>query len=191
MGHFPYKLRDLEMDYYGVSLHKWLLAPLGTGFLYVRSDRIANDVAAAGRAASARQRHPQVRGDRHRAGGDQGGDQRGARVPPGDRHRAQGGAPALPDAALGEPAEAEPAHQDPLEPRPGQTAWRWSASRASRRAKIDAFLWDKYRIITTPIHAPDYNGIRVTPNIYTPLEEIDTFVRAMEDLLKNGLPATA
>jgi hypothetical protein len=32
----------------------------------------------------------------------------------------------------------------------------------------------------------------VTPNIYTPLEEIDTFVMAMEDLLKNGVPtATA
>ena len=42
MGHFPYKLRDLEMDYYGVSLHKWLLAPLGTGLLYVRKDRIAS-----------------------------------------------------------------------------------------------------------------------------------------------------
>src|SRR5262245_21032724 len=42
MGHFPYQLRDLEMDYYGVSLHKWLLAPLGTGLLYVRQDRIAS-----------------------------------------------------------------------------------------------------------------------------------------------------
>src|SRR5439155_1360945 len=31
MGHFPFKLRDLEMDFYGVSLHKWLLAPTGTG----------------------------------------------------------------------------------------------------------------------------------------------------------------
>ena len=42
LGHFPFKLRDLEMDYYGVSLHKWLLAPLGTGLLYVRRDRIAS-----------------------------------------------------------------------------------------------------------------------------------------------------
>ena len=50
---------------------------------------------------------------------------------------------------------------------------------------------DKYRIITTPITVPKYNGIRVTPNIYTPLEEIDTFVAAMEDLLRNGVPATA
>src|SRR4029077_20210860 len=40
LGHFPFKLSDLEMDYYGVSLHKWLLAPLGTGLLYVRRDRI-------------------------------------------------------------------------------------------------------------------------------------------------------
>ena len=57
--------------------------------------------------------------------------------------------------------------------------------------RINAFLWDKYRIITTAITRPEYQGIRVTPNIYTPLEEIDTFAAAMEDLLKNGLPATA
>src|SRR5918912_1759105 len=40
-AHFPFKLRDLEMDYYGTSLHKWLLAPVGTGFLYVRRENIA------------------------------------------------------------------------------------------------------------------------------------------------------
>ena len=41
VAHFPFQLRDLEMDYYGTSLHKWLLAPTGTGFLYVRKERIA------------------------------------------------------------------------------------------------------------------------------------------------------
>ena len=35
-GHFPFQRDDLECDYYGCSLHKWLLAPIGTGFLYVR-----------------------------------------------------------------------------------------------------------------------------------------------------------
>src|ERR1700693_2345826 len=39
-AHFPYKRDDLECDYYGVSLHKWLFAPIGTGFLYVRKDKI-------------------------------------------------------------------------------------------------------------------------------------------------------
>ena len=32
-AHFPFKRDDLGCDYYGTSLHKWLLAPIGTGFL--------------------------------------------------------------------------------------------------------------------------------------------------------------
>jgi len=38
-AHFPFKRDDLECDYYGTSLHKWLLAPIGTGFLYVRKEK--------------------------------------------------------------------------------------------------------------------------------------------------------
>jgi selenocysteine lyase/cysteine desulfurase len=34
-AHFPFSIKDLGCDYYGTSLHKWLLAPVGTGFLYV------------------------------------------------------------------------------------------------------------------------------------------------------------
>src|SRR5215469_13846190 len=41
-NHFPYKLSDLDCDYYGVSLHKWTYAPIGTGFLYVRKSRVAS-----------------------------------------------------------------------------------------------------------------------------------------------------
>src|SRR6516225_8962751 len=37
---FPFKHADLDCDYYGTSLHKWLLAPHGTGFLYVRKSKI-------------------------------------------------------------------------------------------------------------------------------------------------------
>ncbi len=39
-AHFPYKAADLGCDFYGTSLHKWLLAPIGTGFLYVRRELI-------------------------------------------------------------------------------------------------------------------------------------------------------
>jgi selenocysteine lyase/cysteine desulfurase len=60
------------------------------------------------------------------------------------------------------------------------------------------FLNEKHHIITTPLigGAPpnqvyDYQAIRVSPNIYTTLEEIDTFVAAMEDALKNGVPTQA
>jgi hypothetical protein len=54
----------------------------------------------------------------------------------------------------------------------------------------------KYRIVVVPLvgGAPpnqvfDYQCLRVSPNVYTTLEEIDTFVTAMEDAMKSGVPA--
>src|SRR6266567_825427 len=40
-AHFPFTRDELDCDYYGTSLHKWLTAPIGTGFLYVRRAKIA------------------------------------------------------------------------------------------------------------------------------------------------------
>jgi selenocysteine lyase/cysteine desulfurase len=40
-AHFEYKIPDLDCDYFGTSLHKWLCAPFGTGMLYIRPDKIA------------------------------------------------------------------------------------------------------------------------------------------------------
>ena len=39
-GHIPVSMRALGCDYYATSLHKWMNAPLGTGALYVRKDRL-------------------------------------------------------------------------------------------------------------------------------------------------------
>ena len=39
-AHFPFTRDELDCDYYGTSLHKWLFAPVGTGFLYVRKEKI-------------------------------------------------------------------------------------------------------------------------------------------------------
>ena len=33
VGHFPFSISELDCDYYGSSLHKWLAAPLGNGLL--------------------------------------------------------------------------------------------------------------------------------------------------------------
>lgn len=54
--------------------------------------------------------------------------------------------------------------------------------------RITTHLWDRYRIIVTPIGHAEYQGVRVTPNVYTTLEEIDSFSAAMEALAVNGLP---
>jgi hypothetical protein len=55
-------------------------------------------------------------------------------------------------------------------------------------------MMDRYRIVINavvggqpPAQVFDYTGLRVTPNVYTTLQEIDTFVEAMQDALKNGV----
>jgi isopenicillin-N epimerase len=191
-AHFPFKVSDLECDYYGTSLHKWLLAPHSTGFLYVRRERIEPTWPLT--AAPAR-RSTDIR-----------------------KFEEVGTIAAAPFAAIN---EALAFHQaigverkaarlryltmrwaDRLKtnPRitihtslePGQS---WGLALVNveglEAARVSRALWDKYRIIANAITRDDYQGIRVTPNVYTTLEEIDTFGMAMEDLLKNGVPATA
>ena len=41
VAHFEFKISDFDCDYYGSSLHKWLSVPLGAGLLYVKKDKIA------------------------------------------------------------------------------------------------------------------------------------------------------
>lgn len=197
LGHFPFKLRDLECDAYGVSLHKWLLAPIGNGCLYVRREMIPKfwPLQAA----------PE----------QQDGDIR--------KFEAIGTHPWAIRAALG---EALAFHQaigaERKAARLRYLTLRWAnALRAQPRVKIltnltepaqawgvaavyidgidvralARFLMNKYRIIVVPLvgGAPpnsvfDYQAIRVSPNVYTTLEEIDSFVMAMEDAAKNGVP---
>jgi selenocysteine lyase/cysteine desulfurase len=53
--------------------------------------------------------------------------------------------------------------------------------------KLSTCLWEKHRIIVTPVVRHDYSGIRITPNVYTTLEEIDTFCSAVEGALRSGV----
>ena len=43
--------------------------------------------------------------------------------------------------------------------------------------------------MTTPIVHPEFDGLRVTPNVYTTLSEVDLFADQMERVLRQGLPA--
>jgi selenocysteine lyase/cysteine desulfurase len=38
-GHFQFSIKDLDCDFYGTSLHKWLTAPLGSGFLFAKKNQ--------------------------------------------------------------------------------------------------------------------------------------------------------
>ncbi len=41
-AHFDFKIPDLDADYFATSLHKWLYAPIGSGMLYVKKEKIKN-----------------------------------------------------------------------------------------------------------------------------------------------------
>ena len=41
-GQIDFKVGELEADFVGFNLHKWIGAPLGVGFLYIRKDRLAD-----------------------------------------------------------------------------------------------------------------------------------------------------
>ena len=49
------------------------------------------------------------------------------------------------------------------------------------------FLWNKYKIFVVAINHPEFTGCRVTPHVYTTIEEIDRFADAMESIIKNGI----
>jgi selenocysteine lyase/cysteine desulfurase len=53
--------------------------------------------------------------------------------------------------------------------------------------KLGGWLWAKHRIRTTPIVHEEFNGLRITPSIYTTPSEIDVFVDCVKKAMKAGI----
>jgi selenocysteine lyase/cysteine desulfurase len=189
-AHFPFVLGDLECDCYGTSLHKWLLAPVGTGFLYVRRDLIpsiwpltpANERLAADiRKFEEIGTHPAAT---HNAIAEAlvfhhalGAERKAERL----RYlKARWAEPLRQHPRVRLLTSLDPAHScglgcvgiEGLDP-----------------GRIAADLWERHRVIVTPIKHAEFEGVRVTPNVYTTLGEVDLFVDVMRALADTGLPA--
>ena len=55
--------------------------------------------------------------------------------------------------------------------------------------KLVSWLWKKHRIMAVAIKHEEFEGMRVSPNVYTMLPELDRFCEAVEHVIRNGLPA--
>lgn len=191
-GHLPFALRDLECDAYGTSLHKWLMAPHGTGFLYVRKDRIdrvwplhaeipgmegdirkfeeigTHAVAAWAAIADALAFHHAI-----------GAERKAARL----RYLTLRWARAL---------EKHPRVTLLSSLEPGDTFGIASFEADGLNAQdIVRTLREKHGILVAAEENQGHPGpvfphqaVRVTPQIYTSIDEIDAFVRAMTAILK-------
>src|SRR3989441_4617007 len=189
-AHFPFTRDDLDCDYYGTSLHKWLLAPHGTGFLYVRKAKIEKvwPMMAAPPEMNANVRkfeeigtHPAAN---HNAIAEAltfhegiGADRKASRL----RFLFQRWATRLdmlPRIKILTPYD------------PAQSFGLASvAIEGMDPNKLVAHLWDTHRIIVTPIVHKEFSCVRGTPDVYTTLAEIARFGDVMEEVLRKGLPA--
>ncbi|MBK8179046.1 MAG: aminotransferase class V-fold PLP-dependent enzyme [Planctomycetes bacterium] len=189
-AHLDFTFPDLDCDFFGTSLHKWLYAPHGTGLLYVRRDKIPSvwPLMAAPEAMQADIR----------------------------KFEEIGTHPAANTLAI---AEALTFHQG-IGPRRklerlyylrevwtrrlgAQPRVRFNTSLDRRHSigignvrvegldtvKLQAHLWTKHRIWTTAIVHEEFNGLRITPSVQTTLEELERFCEAIESAIAKGIPA--
>ncbi|HEY4611640.1 MAG TPA: aminotransferase, partial [Bacteroidota bacterium] len=53
---------------------------------------------------------------------------------------------------------------------------------------LASYLMAQHKIFTVAIMHEEFRGLRITPNVYTQLQELDRFCEVMETVAKNGLP---
>ena len=54
---------------------------------------------------------------------------------------------------------------------------------------LNQWLWQRHKIYTTPINHAQFKGLRISPSVYSTLQELDRFVDAMEHAARHGIPA--
>jgi len=186
-NHFPFKISDLDCDYYGVSLHKWTCAPVGTGFLYVRKSRIASTwslMASTDKQVGDIRKFEEI-GTHPAANYDAisealifneniGIDRKAARLRYlRDRwaHR------------LAQNPKCKILHSaDPAQ----SCGIGFLSFQGADFQKIHDALWTKYSIVTAAVGHAEYSGLRVTPHVYSTLRDIDYFADMVEKELKSA-----
>jgi len=192
LAHFDFDLGELDVDNYSTSLHKWLFAPHGTGLLYVRRDKIPDvwPLMAA----------PERMDDDIRKFEEIG-------THPAANHLAIGEALTFHQGIGSKRKEARLVYlrnywaETLLEHdnvrlhtslKPGLAAGIATVEiEGVVTSDLRNYLWRKHRIITVAINHAEFQGIRVSPSVYTSLGELDRFVDALDQVARKGLPSGA
>lgn len=185
---FPFTHGELGCDYYGTSLHKWLMAPMGTGFLHVQKDKIEP-------------LWPLMAGNPDQAKDIRKYEEIGTHL--AATHNAIGEALTFHELIGGE-RKAERFRYL----RARWTDWLRDEKNVVFHTNLDskhscaittvqiknvtsgslqAWLLKQHGIYTTTIDHPRFQGIRVTPTVYSTVEEIDRFGEAMLVAARHGV----
>ena len=186
---FAFQQKDLGCDYFGTSLHKWLYAPKGTGLLYIKRDKIekiwplmaadskqANDIRKFEEIGTHSAAPKLAIGEALLFHNGIGGKRKEARL----RYLSRYWMNRLNDV----PKIRFNTSFDPNQ----SCAIANVDIEGMNPSAVGSYLFDKHRIFTTPIIHEEFQGLRITPNVYTTLGELDRFCEVMEMIARRGLP---
>ncbi len=186
-AHFDFKIPDLDADYFAASLHKWLFAPIGSGMLYVRKNKIKNLYPLF--ATSENPLKDDIR-----------------------KFENLGTRPMFIEQAITKALEFhEMIGSERKEKRLHylKNYWfekvknlpkvklntsfdpKWGCAIGSisiegrKPGELDSFLMDKYHVHTVGIEWENIHGVRVTPNVYTTLKNLDVLVEGITAFTKS------
>ncbi len=196
-GHFEFKQKDLDCDIYGANLHKWMMAPIGTGFLYVKKEKIkkiwplfpalnpqGDDIRKFEHFGT----HPDYLelaiGEALAFHHGIGGKRKEERL----RYLRNYWAKAF---------EKLPGVKILTSYDPEQSCGIGTFTVENMDlGKLVQVLFKKHKIYIITVGVPSFDlegenitGIRVTPSIYTTLRELDAFIEAVSYYIKHGLPS--
>ena len=190
LAQLDFKRDDLQCDYFGSSLHKWLYAPKGAGFLYVRKDKIPNIwplMASVDKGTTDIRKFEEI-----------GTHSSATRLSIGEA--------LLFHNAIGAKRKEERLRyltsywmerlnrvegigfNTSFDPDQYCAIANFSI-RGADPVKVSAELLDRHRIIAPPFVHEEFAGVRITPNIFTRLSELDRFCDVVEGMVR-GRSAT-
>ena len=187
IGHFEVDIDDLGCDYYGTSLHKWLAAPLGAGFLYVSKSKIAkiwpllaehnrepDDIGRLNHTGT----HPLYTDltindaiDYHEQIGIKRKEDRLRYL---QRYWSDAVRP-LKNVRVNTPVDLE------------RSCGIANVGLANITPKeLADRLMEDFKIFTVAVDGANVHGCRISPNVFTTTDELDQFIAVIKTLAKNG-----
>lgn len=184
-AHLEYKIPDLGGDYYGTSLHKWLSAPIGSGMLWMKKEKISKIF-------------PLIPNDKPNSDNIRKFENLGTR--PFMIEQAIGQALNF-QLAIGNARKearlrflkdywAKEANKMPkikmntsLKPEFSGALAHFSVE-GLEAGKMEGELFAKFKIHTSPTKWEKLDGVRVTPHVYTSLRDLDRLLEGVTHLTK-------
>lgn len=182
-AHLDYSVPDLGGDYFGTSLHKWLSAPFGSGFLWVKKDRIAETwpLFASQEPRSEDIRKFEALGTRSFPIEHAVGEAIDFQLLIGNRRKQErlwylknywtSQVLDLPGVSIGTPESSD---------------WSGAISllqiEGKEPSEISQALWKDHKIHTVAIVWENIMGVRITPHVYTSLRDLDLLVKAIRQI---------